>query len=328
MSDTINTSPPLPAVRLLARLFSGGSALLVIVALFFVFLAITKEQFLVYSNIYSLVYALSIDAIAIAGFTYVMVTGEIDLSVGSVYALSGTLTGWMMNQAGLSMPMAISIGLCGALACGLVNGLLVTRLKVNSLMLTIGTLILIQGIAGVLVNDMVGATYARAFRFVARERWWGINTTVFYAFFGIAALLVFQARSTLFRKLYLVGEHSETARVYGINTDNIKLGAFVASALGAGIAGIFSASRLTHASIDMGVGLEFTYVTAAVIGGASLYGGRGGIFGSVIGLFFLAMIANAMVLYGINPLAQQVVIGVLLITAVFIDMVSKKRQKT
>ncbi len=305
---------------------ASGGILVAAVLLLFVFLAVTKAQFSAYNNLYSLAFALSIDAIAIFGFTYVMVLGEIDLSVGAVYALAGTLTGWLLKVGGLDLYPAIVLALCVATAVGFANGFLVTRFKVNSLMLTIGTLILVQGVVGVLATDLVGGVYPRDFRLLAKTRWFGINATIIVAGFALAVLVFLQLRSSLFRKMYLVGENSETARIYGIRTDAFKLWAFVASAFFAGVGGVLTASRLTHASTDMGVGLEFTYVTAAILGGASLYGGRGGVGGSVLGLLFLALILNGLVMYNVNPLAQQVAIGVLLICAVLVDMIMNKKE--
>lgn len=316
---------PVRTNDLLHRLLSAGGALLAVVVLLTLFLAVTREQFFTYSNLYSIIFALSIDAIAIAGFTYVMVLGEIDLSVGAVYALAGTLTGWLLKKAGLDMYSAIALSLLIATAVGFVNGYLVTRFKINSLMLTIGTMILVQGLVGVLATDLVGGTYPRFFRMLARTRWYGINASIIIAAVGLIVLVFLQYRAALFRKLYLVGENPETARIYGIRTDAIKISAFMASSLLAGIGGVLTASRLTHASTDMGVGLEFTYVTAAILGGASLYGGRGGVGGSVLGLLFLALILNGLVLFKINPLAQQVAIGALLIAAVLFDLILNKR---
>lgn len=308
------------------RFTASGGILVAVVLLLFVFLAITKAQFSTYNNLYSLAFALSIDAIAILGFTYVMVLGEIDLSVGAVYALAGTLTGWLLKVVGLDLYPAIFLALCVATAVGFANGFLVTRFKVNSLMLTIGTLILVQGVVGVLATDLVGGVYPRDFRLLAKTRWFGINATIIVAGFALAVLVFLQLRSSLFRKMYLVGENPETARIYGIRTGAFKLWAFVSSAFFAGAGGVLTASRLTHASTDMGVGLEFTYVTAAILGGASLYGGRGGVGGSVLGLLFLALILNGLVMYNVNPLAQQVAIGVLLICAVLVDMIMNKKE--
>lgn len=316
------TTRPLISFRGIA---ASGGILVAVVVLVSLVLAVTKPQFSAYNNLYSLGFALSIDAIAILGFTYVMVLGEIDLSVGAVYALAGTLTGWLLKEAGMDLYPAILLALCVATAVGFANGYFVTRFKVNSLMLTIGTLILVQGVVGVLATDLVGGVYPREFRLLAKTRWLGVNATIIIAALALGILIVLQMRSSLFRKMYLVGENPETARIYGIRTDTFKLWAFVASAFFAGIGGVLTASRLTHASTDMGVGLEFTYVTAAILGGASLYGGRGGVGGSVLGLLFLALILNGLVMYNVNPLAQQVAVGVLLICAVLVDMTMNRK---
>lgn len=319
-------SEPAKSTFNLRVMAASGGILIAVVVFLFLFLALTKAQFSAYNNLYSLAFALSIDAIAILGFTYVMVLGEIDLSVGAVYALAGTLTGWLLKQVGMDLYPAIALALFVATFVGFVNGFLVTRFKVNSLMLTIGTLILVQGIVGVLATDLVGGVYPREFRLLAKTRWFGVNATIIVAGLALAILIFLQFRSSLMRKMYLVGESPETARIYGIRTDAFKLWAFVASAFFAGVGGVLTASRLTHASTDMGVGLEFTYVTAAILGGASLYGGRGGVGGSVLGLLFLALILNGLVMYNVNPLAQQVAVGVLLICAVLADMTMNRKE--
>lgn len=299
----------------------------VIVVAMFIFLAVTKEAFLGYSNLYSIVFALSIDAIAIIGFTYVMVMGEIDLSVGAVYAFAGIMTGWLM-KFGFGLWPAIGMALALALMIGFINGYLVTRFKINSLMLTIGTMIFVQGIVGVLTTMLVGGTYPRDFRMLAKTRLFDINVTILAVIVIVLLLQFLERRASFFRKLYLVGENPETAIVYGIRSARIKIGIFMLSAFTAGIAGILTASRLTHADTQMGLGLEFTLVTAAVLGGASLYGGRGNVATSILGLFFLALILNGLILYGVEPVLQQFVVGFLLVSAVLLDRLFNRHRGT
>lgn len=313
------TDTGIPAARspmMGIKLSSLSLPLIVLVT--FVLLGVTKQSFLGYNNLYSIAFALSIDAIAIVGFTYVMVMGEIDLSVGAVYAFAGTMAGWLM-KAGVDMYAAIGVALCLATAIGFINGFLVTRFRINSLMLTIGTMILVQGLVGVLTTDLVGGTYPREFRMLSKTRFLDINVTILAAIGLLVTLELMQRRSGLFRKIYLVGESPDTAVVYGIRSVAIKIGVFMVSALAAGIAGVLTASRLTHADVNMGLGLEFTFVTAAVLGGASLFGGRGSALNSVVGLLFLALILNGLVLYDVDPLAQQFVVGFLLVSAVLVD---------
>jgi ribose/xylose/arabinose/galactoside ABC-type transport system permease subunit len=304
-------------LRLGERLSKLSLPLLLIVA--FLALSFSRDAFFGYSNLYSILFALSIDAIAIAGFTYVMVVGEIDLSVGAVYAFAGTLAGWLMKIAGLGMWPSIGIALMAATGIGFINGYLVARLRINSLMLTIGTMILVQGVVGILTTQLVGGTYPREFRLLAKTRIFDVNVTMIIAVIMLVVLEIAQRRTGLFRKIYLCGENPDTAAIYGIRSGAIKIGVFMVSAFAAGVAGVLTASRLTHADTQMGLGLEFTFVTAAVLGGASLYGGKGGALSSVLGLFFLALILNGLVLFDIDPLAQQFVVGFLLVGAVLLD---------
>jgi ribose transport system permease protein len=130
---------------------------------------------------------------------------------------------------------------------------------------------------------------------------------------------VFLNRSAIFRQMYYIGHNVETVRLYGIKADKVKITSFVVSAVTAAIGGILATSRITHAYPTTGLGLEFTMVTAAVLGGASLYGGRGSILRSVLGLLFLAIVSNGMIIFQIDPYLQQVLMGAVLIAAVFAD---------
>lgn len=291
-----------------------------------VFLAVTRPNFATASNINSILFGVSIEFLAIIGFTYVMVMREIDLSVGSVFALTGTLTGALL-VAGWGFWPAAGLALAAAALIGLVNGFLVVRFNVNSLMLTIGTMLLIRGLANVLANDLGGQTYPRAFRSLARTNVLDIRITIVMMVGLVLLAWAFQSRAVLFRKMCFIGENMKSATVHGIRVGRIKILAFVASATTAGVAGIFTASRITHADVRMGLGLEFVMVTAAIIGGASLYGGKGDLRGSTLGLLLLALVLNGMIMYDIEPVFQQFVIGALLIATVTFDTVLRRRNK-
>jgi ribose/xylose/arabinose/galactoside ABC-type transport system permease subunit len=135
----------------------------------------------------------------------------------------------------------------------------------------------------------------------------------------VVVLEILLKRSAIFKKMYFVGENRQTARIYGIKSDRIKIAVFAITALTAAIGGILINARITYADTAIGLGLEFQLLTAAVLGGASLYGGKGSILGSCLGLLFLATILNGMVIFNIEPLLQQLIIGIILIVAVFID---------
>ncbi|WP_157971052.1 ABC transporter permease [Pseudogemmobacter bohemicus] len=299
--------------------------LAVITLAIFAFLALTRENFATAQNLNSILFGVSIDFLAIVGFTYVMVMREIDLSVGSVFALTGTLTGALL-VSGWGFWPAAGLALAVAAFIGFVNGFLVVRFNINSLMLTIGTMLLVRGLANVLANGLGGQTYPREFRQLARTNIFDIRLTVILMVVLVLLAWAFQRRSALFRRMCFIGENVKSATVHGIRVGRIRILAFMASAMTAGLAGIFTASRITSADVRMGLGLEFVMVTAAIIGGASLYGGKGDLRGSALGLLLLALVLNGMIMYDVEPVFQQFVIGFLLIVTVAFDTVMNRRR--
>lgn len=290
-----------------------------------VFLALTRENFATARNLNSILFGVSIDFMAIIGFTYVMVMREIDLSVGSVYAFTGTLTGALL-VAGWDFWPATLVALALAGGIGFLNGFLTVRFRINSLMLTIGTMLLVRGLADVLAEHLGGRTYPRAFRQLARTDVFDVRLTVVIMVVVVLAAWVFQRRSALFRRMCFIGENDRSAAVHGIRAGQIKILSFIASAMTAGLGGIFTASRITAADVRMGLGLEFVMVTAAIIGGASLFGGKGDLRGSALGLLLLALVLNGMIMYDIEPVFQQFIIGLLLIVTVIIDTLMNRRR--
>ncbi|PZX56167.1 ribose transport system permease protein [Cereibacter changlensis] len=289
------------------------------------FLMLTRENFATAQNLNSILFGVSIEFLAIVGFTYVMVMREIDLSVGSVFALTGTMTGALL-VAGWGFWPAAALALAVAGFIGFLNGFLVVRFNINSLMLTIGTMLMVRGLANVLANNLGGQTYPRAFRQLARTNVFDVRLTVVVMVVLVLLAWGFQRRSTLFRKMCFIGENVKSATVHGIQVGRIKILAFMASAMTAGLAGIFTASRITSADVRMGLGLEFVMVTAAIIGGASLYGGKGDLRGSALGLLLLAAVLNGMIMYDVEPVFQQFVIGLLLIVTVAFDTIMNRRR--
>jgi ribose/xylose/arabinose/galactoside ABC-type transport system permease subunit len=285
----------------------------------FTFLSLTSNTFLTTRNIYSIMYGISFQFFAIIGFTLLMIMGEIDLSVGSVYAFSGMFMGYLMVTMKLPLLPAMGISLLVCTLMGMGTGYLVVRFRLNSMMVTIATMTLIRGLATYFVARMYGATYPTAMRHLSKMEIGNIYLTIISMVVLVVILEVLLKRSAIFKRMYFVGENHQTAKIYGIKSDRIKVTTFALSALAAAVGGILISSRITYADTAIGSGLEFQLLTAAVLGGASLYGGKGSILGSCIGLLFLATILNGMVIFNIEPLLQQLIIGIILIVSVFID---------
>jgi ribose transport system permease protein len=281
-------------------------------------LTFTSETFLSINNIVSILYGVSITFWGAIGFVYLMIMGELDLSVGSVYAMSGMMVGLLM-KAHWSLAPALLAALAVSAAVGFINGFLVVRFKVPSMMITLGTMAAVRGFSNLLCTWLYGYPYPPSYEAIARLRIGDLQVTTLVMIVLAAVLEVLLKRMAVFKQMYYVGENIETARIYGIKAGRQKIVIFTVMSLLSGVGGILVGSRLRFADSTIGNGLEFTILTAVVLGGASLSGGKGSILRAVVGLIFLATITTGMVVHNIEPLIQQLIVGIILIITVFID---------
>jgi ribose transport system permease protein len=282
-------------------------------------LSLTSGTFLSLNNVVSILYGVSINFYGTIGFVYLMIMGELDLSVGSVYAFSGMMVGMLMrNHVGLIPALAAALVLSAAI--GFVNGYLVVKFKVASMMITLGTMAAVRGIANLLCSNLYGYPYNAAYQALSRVRVGDIQLTIIIMTAGVVVLEFLLKRALVFKKMFIAGENPETARIYGIKASQLKITVFTITSLLAGVGGILTGARLKFAESTIGNGLEFTILTAVVLGGASLSGGKGSLLRSVIGLIFLSMITTGMIVHNIEPLIQQLIVGLILIITVFIDI--------
>jgi ribose transport system permease protein len=314
--QAISTTPSISRKK---KFNLGSLTIILITVVLFVLLTSTSDTFFTYRNIYAILYGVSFQFLAIIGFTYLMVIGEIDLSVGSVYAFSGMFMGYLMVMKKIPLLPAMGLSLLACAVMGAITGFLIVRFKLNSMMVTIATMTLIRGLASNFVKRMYGATYPSEMRGLSKIEINEVYLTIIIMIVLVVILEILLKRSSIFKRMYSVGENRETARIYGIKSNRIIISLFALSALAAGIGGILISSRVTYADTAIGNGLEFHLLTAAVLGGASLYGGKGSMLGSAVGLVFLATILNGMVIFNIEPLLQQLIVGIILIAAVFVD---------
>jgi len=298
----------------------GSYTILLLLAGLFLLLTLTSSTFCTYSNLYSMFYGVSIQFFAVIGFTLLVIMGEIDLAVGSMYGLSGTLVGFCMTVwKWRLLPSSLAVLAVCALF-GFFVGFLVTRFRLHSMMVTLGTLSFVSGVNAVVFNSFPAMTYNSEYRALAKFKIGGIHWTILAMVVLTIVLELCLKKIARMRKLYYIGNGQETARLYGINSDRIKRVAFMISALASAFAGIIATSRITHSDILTGSGLEFTLITGLVVAGASLAGGKGGILKAALGMIFIAMLANGMTIYRIDPFIQQVAQGLVLIVAVFLDV--------
>jgi ribose transport system permease protein len=258
--------------------------------------------------------------ILVCGMMLLMIAGTFDLSVGSTLALSGVWAGVVAGWWGWPAEAALLVGvLVGALA-GLINGLIVTRIGINALIATLGTLTIYRSLTYVTAGTGVTpisdsfAEYGRAADPILRIQspFWAMLILVL-----IGGWLI--ARTRFFRQFYFVGGNPRAAQLSGIRVDRLILIGFIIMGALAGIAGVLGAARLNSAVVNAGVGIELKVITATVLGGASLKGGEGTILGGILGVLFIALIENAMIINAVGVFWQGLVVGLVLLFAVSLD---------
>lgn len=302
------------------------NAIVAVTVAVIIILALTTDRFASVGNARTILLETSIGFCAAIGFTYLIVMGEIDLSVGAVYGLAGTVCGYLV-LAGMPIPVCILAGLVVSVFFGALNGLFVVTLGMNSIIVTIGTLTLLRGLIGVLTNEMSGTIYPSAFRTLSHGKVFGWSWMIVIAVVLVVALTIAEKRMSIFRKIYYIGENRRSAVLYGINERRVRFVAFILSALCAGAIGVFAGARAARGDITLGNGLEFNLLVAAVVGGVSLYGGRGRSYNTFTGMLFVTVILTALVMRNVEPLFQQVLVGTLLLIAVALDGYASRNRR-
>jgi ribose transport system permease protein len=299
--------------------------LLGLIAVVVLVMSIASPYFFSASNFRAMAIGLVPTAIITIGMTLLLVSGAFDLSVGSVLALTGTVVALLIVR-GAPVVVAVPITALAGAGIGLVNGVLVTRLSVNPLVATLGTMSVARGLALVLTEGYSVSGLPPSFGFMGVASWFGVPIMVVITIAMIVVADLALRHTRALRQLYYVGSNETAARLSGISVDLVRIVAFVATSLLATLAGILLASRLMAGTPTAGSGLELQVLAAAVIGGASLRGGEGTVLGGFLGVVFVALINDAMTMLAVSIYWQMVVIGVVLTVAVALDMLVRRRQ--
>lgn len=287
---------------------------------FFVFMLLVSASFRTYYNLFNLLLDVSIVGILGVGMTFVILTGGIDLSVASNLALTAMIGGLMIHRSG-SVLLSFLLMLLVGLGVGSLNGVLISKLKMVPFIVTLGMLSLARGLAmlstrGRSVYDFPPIVSEIGSGAVFGIPIAGIITIVLYIIAGYVL-----SRTVLGRSVYLVGSNPRAARLSGINVEKIRMLVYVISGFCGALAGFIQIGRLNAAKPSMAQGLELDVISAVVLGGTSLFGGKGSVVGTLCGAFIIVLIRNAMVLFGVNVYYHQVIKGIVIFLAVFIDVV-------
>ncbi len=328
------TTRPVPAAlqRWLERMPSGeiagklrrGAIVFPFVVLFTV-LSIASEPFFTKVNLLDILDQQASTLIIAAAGTLVLVAGGIDLSVGATYALAGVIAAHLA----LTEPplLAILAGIAAGLVLGLVNGVIVTVFKINSLIATLAMSFVISGLASLATSGNLIIDYTRpSFSDLARWQFLGVYTSTWTMVVVVVAFGIVLARTTAGRYMYAAGSNAEAARLAGVRVQQVKLLTFVLSGGAAALGGVIDTSRVLSAQASNGgTTLTFTVLAGIVVGGTSILGGEGAIWRTVVGVLFIALIGNGSDLLGLNPLYDQIALGVILLLAVGADALSRLR---
>ncbi|MGC8468674.1 MAG: ABC transporter permease [Acetobacteraceae bacterium] len=331
MASAPATTPSGPAVaddtqisslrhRLPVEIYVLGFTVLVWVGL-----GIFSRYFLTAGNISNMMRQVSIDAIVAFGELFPIILAGIDLSVGSVAALTGILFA-MMLAAHLPVLLALVLTVALGLLIGLINGLAIDRLGIPAFIVTLAGLQGFRGLTYLVSGGMTVAGMPSSLDLVARTSIGGIPTMfVLMAVIGLVSHFILRY-TRLGRYCYAIGSNAESARRVGINVTWVTLVCYCIAALFAAFAGMLLVSRLTMGNPNAGVGAELQAIAAAVVGGASLFGGRGTILGCFIGSVLFTTIGNGANLLGVSSFWQMVIEGLLIALVVYVDNIQKKRQ--
>lgn len=287
--------------------------------------SLATDTFLSVRNLVNVIDQLTVLGIMALGMTAVIVIGGIDLSVGSVLAVSMMAMGWLSNVMGVPMPLAMVAALAVGALCGTFSGLLITRGNLPPFIATLATMSIARGLANMITDGTQIVGYPDWFSALSIERYLGflsVTVALFLVLTAIAA--VYMKYRAGGRALYAIGGSGEVARLAGIPVKRMTLAVYAVCGLLAGLAGVVMSTRLDSSQPSGGLGYELDTIAAVVIGGASLSGGFGSIFGTLMGVLTIGVLRNGLNLVGVSPFVQQIVIGVVIVLAVMVDANKRK----
>lgn len=300
--------------RAILSAFLKRFGLLLVYLVLIVGLSMLSNRFLTSSNQVNILRQATINGIISVGMTLVILTAGIDLSVGSVLALSAVI-GADILKSGIPVPVAVMAALgVGALA-GLANGIIITRGKIPPFIATLGTLTVARGLTLMYTGGQPFTGFPSAFRQIGAGVLGPIPTPIIIALLVFVAVSIILGRTRFGQYIYLLGDNPVAARLAGINIEFVTVMVYVASGLCAALAGLILIARLDSAQPVIGMGYEFNAIAAVVVGGTSFFGGEGTLFGTLLGTLLIETLSNGLNLLNVSPLWEQVVKGLVIALA-------------
>lgn len=309
-------------------------AALIIPAIVFVYVVVNAPNFFTTYNAANVGQQTASDIVMAVGQTLVIISAGIDLSVGAINAFCGSLASVAFCYWGVPVGLAIVLGLVAGAALGCVNGLLITKGGIPDFIATLGMMITVRGAALILTAGLPVPSHLTALTlkaYLPEEIIWmgsgkiaGVPTAILIALIIVAIGWVLLLYTGFGRALFAIGGNREAARVSGINVDLTKIAVYTVSGLMAGIAGLVLTGRMNSANALQADGAELNSIAAVVIGGTNLFGGEGGVIGSLLGALVMGVLGNVLRLYGVQDFSQRFIRGLVIILVVVLDQLRRR----
>ncbi len=310
------------------RAFIGRSGLLLALIILFVILAAVAPNFLTARNVFNVLRQVSFVGIIACGMTLALIGAEVDLSVGSVVALTWSLLGVLSQKLHWPLVPSIIIVLVEATLVGTFAGWVRVKWDIPGLIVTIALMLSLRGLAYVLTNAFPIPITNDSFVFLGSGDIQGVPfpAIVFLVTMGLFGFI--STRTVYGRSVYAVGGNAEATRLSGIPVNRVRIIIFATTGFLAAMSGVLLTARLNSGYAGVGVGWEFDVISAVIIGGTSLFGGEGSILGTLLGVLFIGLLGNGMVLLGVNPYMQDVARGVVILLAVLLSALQRPKAST
>ena len=310
--------------------FKDNLGIIIAFCILCVFLAvnpITSNAFLSSKNIFNVLRQISTNLYLACGMTMVIILGGIDLSVGSVIALSGCISAGSIVRYNMPLPVALLIGLCVGLLIGMINGTVVAKTTIPAFIVTLATMNIAKGLAYVYTGGSPVRVVTKEWQFLGAGYIGPVPTPVIILIIVLIITAILMNKTKFGRHMYAVGGNQQAAQFSGINVAKVKFWVHAYSGLMAGLAGIVLASRMYSGQPTAGDSAEMDAIAAVVVGGTSMAGGYGKIGGTIIGALIIGVLNNGLNLLGVNSFWQYVVKGSVILLAVYIDYIRNKKDK-
>lgn len=300
-------------------------AVLILLGIVLISLAFLSPSFFTFGNIVNILNQNAPLVIIAAAGTFVIISGNFDLSTGAIFGVAGVIAAWIAVTTG-NVWIALLAAPIAGIVLGAFNGVVITRLKVHSFLATLASSMIFTTIAVLITGGSLITVTTPGFSVLGRERVGGVFIAVFVMIVVVAMLWLLLSRTVFGRHVYAVGGNAEAAELSGIHVNRTRVIVFILSGLAAGTAAAIGVSRISSGQPLAGAGLELAAIAAVILGGTSIYGGVGAVWRSIAGVFLIALIGNGFDLLNLNPQLKDMVTGIIILAAVGLAAAGKTRR--